>query len=92
MSAVKRVSLTSVESSHEKVKTKRKGSFRISIPIVEEPASKEYSHFNYESLYKSALDVSKIFIILSKYCHKCTAKIIHYFSLKDIERATKSHY
>ncbi|KAL1459902.1 hypothetical protein WDU94_011849 [Cyamophila willieti] len=56
MSNLKRVSLTTIESNHEKIKTKRKGSFRISIPLVEEPASREYSHFNYETLYKSALD------------------------------------
>uniref|UniRef100_A0A8D8RRZ2 Cytoskeleton-associated protein 5 n=1 Tax=Cacopsylla melanoneura TaxID=428564 RepID=A0A8D8RRZ2_9HEMI len=56
MSNIKRVSLTTIESNHEKIKTKRKGSFRISIPLVEEPASREYSHFNYETLYKSALD------------------------------------
>lgn len=59
MSNIKRVSLTTIESNNEKVKTKRRGSFRISIPIVEEPTSKEYSRFNYETLYKSALDVSK---------------------------------
>lgn len=60
MSNIKRVSLTCIESNSDKVKTKRKGSFRISIPIIEEPSSKEYSRFNYQTLYKSALDVSKI--------------------------------
>lgn len=65
MSNPKRVSLTTIESNTEKIKTKRKGSFRINIPIVEEPASKEYSRFNYETLYKSALDVSKIIFKIS---------------------------
>ncbi|KAI5733577.1 hypothetical protein M8J76_013481 [Diaphorina citri] len=60
MSNPKRVSLTTIESNTEKIKTKRKGSFRINIPIVEEPASKEYSRFNYETLYKSALDKKRL--------------------------------
>lgn len=67
MSNIKRVSLTTIEIKDEKVKTRRK-CVRISVPIVEEPSSKEYSRYNYETLYKSksALDVSRKILMCLK--------------------------